>query len=894
MHEKTARWSPLSPADLARALRTDLFRGLSFEEAEKRRADFGSNVLSAARDVGLSGRILKQFGSPLVYVLLFAGGGALFLGEVLDAAVIFIALAVNVAVGTVQEERASRAFEKLAASQERLATVVRGGKTSVIPAADLVPGDLVLLEAGALVPADVRLIAAKNLLVDESALTGEWAAVGKEARPVRAEAPLVDQANRAWMGTLVVAGSGRGVVTETGAGTEIGMIAESIRGAGIAEATPLRRGIERIARFLLLAIGAALIAIFLLGVLRGESFGEMLLVAIAVGVAAIPSGLPAAITVVLAIGMESILRRGGLVRNLLAAETLGATTVILTDKTGTLTEARMSLERVVPVESLRSGPGGERRRAEEEALACGILASGAFLDEAATERGEAGAVRGRPMERAILVAGLKRGITPAGLERAGRERIDYLSFDSGRRFGAALVRTPGKSVNEVVVAGAPETLLAASIRARIAGRRELLSEEVRRLFREESEREASRGGRLLAVASREVPWETLPDGSPAREDREILKGLTLEALFVFHDPIRPDVRESIAAVRGAGARVLMLTGDNPETARAVASAVGIASPDSPALLGEEIEKLSDEDLARKLESGPVLARVLPAEKLRIARILKDRGEVVAMTGDGVNDAPALRAASIGVAVGSGTDVAKEASDLVLLSNSFSVIVAAIEEGRKIIDNLKKIVAYLLSTSMSEIVVIGGALAAGAPLPLLPSQILWANLVGEGFMSFAFAFERGEPGAMRRDPRSHEARNVLTRELKRLIAIVSAVTGTLLLGLFAFLLSLGLPIEKIRTIMFVALSLSSIFFALSFKSFRDPLARIALSSNPYLLVAMGASVAILLAALALPPLAHLLSLTSLSAADIGLLALMGALNLATIEVAKRVVFRGRAA
>ncbi len=870
--------------EVRRLLAADPAGGLVSAEVVRRRELYGRNVLERAHDSGRWGILLAQFKSSLVLILLVAGIVTVGLGAFVDATVIFIALTINVIIGAFQEERAGRAFDKLASSQERRAVVLRDGERVNIPSAELVPGDTVLLEGGYFVPADLRIVVEKDLTVNEAALTGEWLAVAKSAAELSGDVPLAERTNMVYMGTLIESGYGTGIVVATGRATELGSIAEAL-GTVDESVTPLQRNIRVIARFLSYVVAASLVGILLLGLARGEPIGEMLLVAIAVAVATIPSGLPAAVTIVLAIGMEALLKRGGLVRNLLAAETLGATTVILTDKTGTLTEAHMKLAGLMSYQGLRD----HKDHAEGDnrfLLELAVLASDAFIEEEEDAPRKL-TVHGRPIEKAVVLAGLTVGLVPRELEKTNK-RLDYLQFTSTRRFGASLHENPAKQTNRVILSGEPETLIDASVYVRLDGKRTKATEHEKKRLREALAEATGQGRRVIAVAYRDASLTVLPEEGP--DARALLSNVVFAGLIAFEDPVRPDVHEAISEVEGAGAHVIMLTGDNPETARSIAAAVGITKPgDELVIVGADIDHWTDNELLARLERVRVIARAVPAHKLRIVQVLKAGGEVVAMTGDGINDAPALRAANIGVAVGSGTEVAKEASDLVLLNDSFSIIVAAIEEGRRVIDNLKKILTYLLSTSFSEVFVIAAALIGGAPLPLLPVQILWANIVEEGLMSFSFAFEGSDPKAMKRNPRSDQSRTVLTRDLRWLIVLVSTVTGVLLVGIYYWLLSLDTPLAELRTVMFIGLSLDAIFFTFSLKSLDTPIWRINLFSNWYLLVALLTSVALLFAALVIPPLSALLSLTPLSGFEIMVLFGLGLANLVTIEVMKYVFF-----
>jgi len=883
-------WERFTLPELEKALVTDFKRGLEISDVVKRRELRGKNILTRERGLGLFGKVLRQFKSPLVLILLAANIVTIFLGAFIDATVIFIALLINVVVGTFQEERASRAFEKLNASQEHFATVIRKGQKAVVSAEDLVPGDLVFIEGGSYVPADLRLIEEKELSINESALTGEWVAVLKEEKKFERPTPIAELTNMAWMGTLVVAGYGTGVVVETGERTQVGRIATEL-GRIDKSVTPLQHNIRHVARFLAYVIGIGIVIIFALGLIRGVPLNEMLFMSIAIAVAAIPSGLPAAVTIVLALGMEAILKRGGLVRNLLAAETLGATTIVLTDKTGTLTEAKMKLASLYTDQSLEKEGRETWTPDDRELLKASILASDAFVEEVALPEENAPErikVHGRPIESALVLAGIDAGISQHELAET-YQRLDFLQFESGRRYSVSLNQTAAKK-RRIYVSGAPETLLAKSEHICREGRAYVLTPEIRKRFAEVQNKRSAEGFRFIGVAYKDVSWNSIPAKRGGKSLEKETGGLTFMGFLSFEDPIRPDVKDAIEKVKGAGAHVVMVTGDNAGTALKVACEVGISCDHYDVTTGADIEDANDEQLYEFLKNTKVFARILPEQKLRIARVLKNKGEVVAMTGDGINDAPALRSADIGIAVGSGTEVAKEAADIILLDNSFSIIAAAIEEGRKIIDNLKKIIAYLLSTSFSGISLVGISLVAGAPLPLLPVQLLWANIIEEGLMSFSFAFEKKEPGLMKRDPRAHRTSNIMTPALKKLIVLVAGTTSIFLVALYFVLLYLELPIEEIRTIMFVSLSLDAIFFSFSLKSLNLPIWHINPFSNKYLLISLAISILVLIAAVTLPPLQKLLSLTPLALWQVALFMAIGIFNLILIETMKYALFR----
>jgi len=873
------KWHSFAADKVLAMLDTDQVIGLNQERLEKLQKRHGPNELPKDKSFYIFGAIVKQLKSPLSLVLIAAGFATLFLREYLDMLVIFIALAINIAIGVLQEGKAAKVFEALEKSQEKHATVIRNGKQLVVLAESLVPGDIVVLQGGSSVPADIRLLEVKSLSINESSLTGEWLPVEKIASSLGRALPVHEQKNMVWMGTLVAEGSGLGVAVATGADARFGQISRSTQEAA-AVRTPLQKSIHKIARFLMGMIGAALLLILVLGLLRGEPLTDILLLAIAVAVAAMPEGLPAAVTVVLAIGMEAILRKGGLVKNLLAAETLGSTTVILTDKTGTLTQGRMIMSGLYTAQGSASGDTSATLD-NKELLRMSVLASDAFVEEDPEEAGRL-IVHGRPLEKAITEAGLEAGVSQVDLFANGYERIDFVQFESSRRYAISLNNCPQRG-NRLYLSGSPEHLLARSGKYFSNGRERVLDDKTRKMFADTQAKISAEGMRFTAVAYMKITGDSVPDEvkGPKGDEQFVFAGL-----LAFADAVRADVPNAIREAKGAGARVIMATGDYPETARAIAREVGIDKRDNaPVLTGVMIDELDDKELLKAINAHKIIARVLPEQKLRVARLLRNSGEVIAMTGDGVNDAPALAAADIGIAVGSGTEVAKAAADLILIDNSFAVITAAIAEGRRVVVNLRKIVTYLLSTSFSEIIIIGGALIVGAPLPLLPTQILWANIVGEGFMSFPFAFEPKEKGLMKQKPEKRGVQSILNAHAKWFIFIVSAVTGALLLGLFFLLLWGGVHIDKVRTVVFVGLSISSMFYAFSFKDLSQPIWKISLFSNKYLLGALAASFVLILTALTFAPLQKLLSLTSLSVPEILVLVVLGLLNLIVVEVAK---------
>lgn len=883
--------------------------GLSSEDAALRLKQHGRNELSAVERESIIGKIVGELKSPLAFVLLCAGIVTTFIGEYVDSTVIFIALIINILISLYQQGRADKAFERLRSAQVVYANVFRDGARKEIPAVELVVGDIISVDTGANIPADARLVWESNLEVNESALTGEWIDIGKTTDDFPNIVPLSERKNMLWMGTLVTAGSGRAIVTAVGDQTEFGQIATSLKQRE-GEPTPLERGVADIARFLSYIVLVALVAIFALGIIRGMALTDLLLISIAIAVAAIPEGLPAAVTVTLAIGMEAILKRGGLVRNLLAAETLGSTTVILTDKTGTLTQAQMRVARVITLGSLEVESQAketlsrvhEAHGDERDALEFAALASDAYIEHrqiggARKETEDAiveTVVHGRPVERAIVQAALDSGLDQTEL-LANYPRISFLPFESRYRVAMSLNHVRGLIENRLHITGAPEFLLEAAQSVYVEGKHHPMTEEMRKRFADVLIKYAAEGMRVIGVAYHNTPREHLEDAHGDEDRQKMLKGIVFVGFILFHDPLRVDAAAAISAAKDAGARVIMATGDNPETARTIAKECGIWKHGDTILTGDAIEKLSDEALTQALLHTTVFARMTPNSKMRVVRLLIAEGEVVAMTGDGVNDAPALRAASIGVALGSGTEVAKEASDLVLLNNSFSIIVSSIEEGRRVIDNLRKIVVYLLSTSGSEIIVVGGALMIGLPLPLLPAQILWTNILSEGFMNFSFAFEPKESDLMRRDPRVVGAKQLVSRHLVGFVVTVGLLSGLLLLCLYWYLIAvLSMSEASAQALMFVALNLSMVFSVFSFKDLRAPIWKTRFFTNPYLFASITFSLFGLLIAFFVEPITKILRLAVFDPTD-HLVLIIGMIlaNIMLVEMAKSYFFSRKA-
>ncbi|MFR9798577.1 HAD-IC family P-type ATPase [Streptomyces sp. MS06] len=770
----------LAAREVVLLLETDADGGLSGEEAALRLERYGPNELPPAAGAGLLRRAVAQFHHPLVHVLLAAGVITAVLGEYVDSAVIFGVVLVNALVGFVQESRAETALEGLRAMVRTTATVVRRGRQRQVPSSALVPGDLVLVEAGDRVPADVRLVRADDLRVDESALTGESAPVAKDEVVLHPRTPVADRRNMLHSGTLVTAGRGAGVAVATGPETELGAIHRLV-GAAETLATPLTAKLAAFSRILTAVILALAAMTFAIGLVRGQEAVPTFTAAVALAVGAIPEGLPAAVTITLAIGVARMARRRAVIRRLPAVETLGSTTVICSDKTGTLTENQMTVRTVrtpdaafditgsgyAPDGDVR-GPDGSAAPAEaDRALWWSLLAGAGCNDAVLTRRDGRWDLLGDPTEGAMLAAAAKGGL-PAAEVNERFPRIDTIPFSSERQYMATLHRTTGGPV--VLAKGSVERITGMCRRQMAAdgGVRPLDPAAVLAA----AEQLASAGMRVLATAVRP------PGEADTLGERELPGTLVLTGLQAMLDPPREAATAAVAACRTAGITVKMITGDHAATASAVADRIGLL--DRPGgngrrvLTGADLAALPAQEYPGAVDRAHVFARVSPEQKLGLVRALQDRGQVVAMTGDGVNDAPALRQADIGVAMGrGGTEVAKDAADMVLTDDDFATIEAAVEEGRGAFDNLTKFIVWTLPTNMGEGLVILVAILLGATLPILPTQILWINMTTAVALGLMLAFEPKEAGIMKRAPRD-PARPLLTGALALRVLLVSAL------------------------------------------------------------------------------------------------------------------------
>lgn len=850
----SADWHCLAAKDVEDLLDTG-GHGLTTTDAAARRVRYGTNQLDEEPPPAAWLVFVRQFRSPLIFILLVALAVTIGLGEYLDAAVIAVVLMLNAVIGFTQERKAEGAVRALMQLVVPRARVVRDGRDVEIDSRDLVPGDVVLLESGARIPADLRLVGANAFQVDESLLTGESVPVTKTVEPVELTAVLSDRTCMAYTGATVTAGRGRGVVVATGANTELGAIAGLMRSESVA-ATPLQRRMDYFAKVIGVAVGVAALVAFASGVALGEPVEDMFLVAVALAVSAVPEGLPVAVTITLAVGVRRMARRNAIVRRLPAVETLGSTTVIGSDKTGTLTENRMTVNEVWTPDHrytlAGSLPDGEYLEGDEPATIGDhpalhdTLLAGALTNEADLHwSSDNPTATGDPTEVALLLSALTAGLEPGDV-RAAYPTYAEIPFEPVQQYSASIRIRHDR--HEMFVKGAPERVLGMCT--------QMLTDHgpvpLDAHFVADAARDmAARGQRVLAFAQR-----TLPRPVEAPHDVAEPDGLVLVGLQAMIDPPRAGVRDSIGACQNAGIRVVMITGDHVETARAIAAQLGIDHSDD-ALTGTELAALDDEALAERVEHVSVYARVSPEDKLRIVRALQQQGEVVAVTGDGVNDAPALKAAEIGIAMGDkGTDVAREASEMVLADDNFVSITSAVEEGRVTFDNIRKVTFFLVSTGAAEITAIVVAVWLQWPLILLPAQLLWLNLVTNGLQDVALAFEPAERGVLRRPPR-RPGGGVLDRLMWERVGLAGLVMGAGMLIMFRWELNTTDSLIRAQTVALTTMVVFQVFQAGNSRSETESVFRRNPLSNKLLFVATVAALGIHIGALYFPPTQYVL-------------------------------------
>jgi len=835
--------------------------GLSQKDAQKLQKKFGKNELPKEKPLGKIAIFLFQFNNPLAIILIIAGLLSLILKEYIDSIVIFGAVLINSIIGYTQENKANQAIQKLKQLVEYKTTVFRSGQEYSVDSSQIVKGDVIVIHAGNRIPADARLFECNELQINESMLTGESLSSKKHVKAVNRGAALADRENMVYAGTMAVKGSGRALVTAIGGQTEIGKIA-SLVSSTKEEKTPLQIRLNKFSQMLGMIFGIVCVLIVVIGLIQGRGFIEMMETGVAVGVASIPEGLTVAVTFILALGMQQILKRKALTRKLLAAETLGSTTVICTDKTGTLTEGKMHVAHIVIGEKEFEFDSLGSRQNKKEAMSVSLaLQTGMMCNDAVIENPDdelaAWRIIGTATESALFSAAVQSGLNKDMLLKS-EPFIAELPFDSERKYMISLHQ---KAKNKFVIyeKGAPEKLIEKSVKFHHQGGLKRIDEDQKKKLISTYENLTRRGLRVIGFATKEFE-QKYKNGTPEEGEvswEEIDFDLNFIGFIAIKDPLRLEAKETITTARLAGIRTVIITGDHKLTAKAIAREVGLDVKAENIITGVELEKVSDKEMLKLVKKIEIYARVSPHHKLRIVKALQARGEVVAMTGDGINDSPALKAADIGVSLGTGTDIAKETSDLILLDDNFKTIVAAIRQGRIIFKNIRKVITFLLSDVFSEMILIIGSIILGMPLALLPVQILWINIVNDSMPHFSLAYEKGSDSVMREKPLLKNE-PLLNREMKVIIFYAGIARDVFVFAIFYILFIRGVEIEYLRTLMFVILGTKSLLSIFSLRKLKTSIWNYNPFSNKRLLLAVSSSFFLLILGVYFQPLQTLLS------------------------------------
>jgi len=840
----TEDWHHLELNEIEQTYETDSSKGITDGEAEKRTEQFGKNEITKQKQQSALIRFLLQFHQPLIYILLGATIVTIFIGEYIDAAVIFAVVMLNAIIGFIQESKALSAIDSLSKSMTTQAVVVRNGNKKKIEASDLVPGDLVLLESGDRIPADLRLTRIKDLRIDESALTGESVAVDKEKGVLDQDTVLGDRKNMAYASTVVTYGRGSGIVIATGDKSEIGKISGHIISAEDIK-TPLTVKIEKFSHQLLFVILGLTVLTFGIGLLRGQEFTEIFMASVAFAVSVIPEGLPAAVTIMLALGVSKMAKRKAIIRKLVAVETLGSTTVICSDKTGTLTENQMTVQEIFAgdtlyeVKGIGYAPEGEIMHNQSkvdlsdhpvlaECLRCGILCNDSKVKE---DNGE-WKIQGDPTEAAIYVASIKGGFDAEKISK-DYPRLEEIPFESEYQFMATLHKKDSHTV--AFIKGSMEALLERADKMLTADGNE--SELDHEKIEEAARKMSSEGLRVLGFG-----FVNYDDNKEHISHEDLESGITFLGLQGMIDPPREEAKTSVHLCQKAGIQVKMITGDHALTASAIAGMIGLKGLEEDGKLkaytGRELSDIKEENLPDIAEKVAVFARVAPEQKLHLVKALQSRNHVVAMTGDGVNDGPALKQANIGVAMGiTGTEVAKDASDMVLTDDNFASIESAVEEGRGVFDNLTKFIVCILPTNLGQGLSIMAAILLGMVLPILPVQALWVNMTTAVLLGLPLAFEPNEPDIMDRKPRNPD-QPIMTKGLIMRTLLVGFLILLFASGLFHYELHLGMEKDYARTVTTTTIVVIQAFYLLNCRSLLKPNTEIGFFTNPWIFGGIG--------------------------------------------------------
>lgn len=897
-------WYNKSIYAVSEELQVDVQTGLNAKEADKRLEKYGANELEEKKQKSLFEKVIAQLKDFLVLILIGASIVSGILGEISDAIVIIAIVIVNAVLGVVQEGKAEQALSALKKMSSPNAKVFRNGFMQIIPARSLVPGDVVLLEAGDSIPADLRLLESVNLKVEEASLTGESVPVDKDAEAVfNTDVPIGDRKNMAYMSTLVTYGRGKGLVVGTGINTQIGKIAEALQSYK-EETTPLQKKLNELGKWLGIACLIICLLILAIGLIRGGALLELFLVAVSLAVAAIPEGLPAVVTIVLALGMKKMVQKNAIVRKLLAVETLGCVTVICSDKTGTLTQNEMTVVQayaggnIYTVTGQGYNPKGEfylensKITIEQDQnlkllLALGVLANDALLELKDPKDNQFGII-GDPTEGALITVGEKAGMHKDKMNSTYK-RVAELPFDSDRKMMTTFHEDFIENKLVSFTKGAPDILLSKCTRIFQNGSIEEMTPEQLKQITAINSQFASSALRVLAFAYR--GFDALPKNISSHE---IEKDLIFVGLMGMIDPARIEALDAINTCRKAGIKPVMITGDYKDTAVAIAKELGLMQEGDLVLTGVDLDQLTDKALYKDIENISVYARVSPEHKVRIVEALRHKGHIAAMTGDGVNDAMALKRADIGVSMGiTGTDVAKGTADIILMDDNFATIVSAVEEGRVIYSNIRKFVFFLLSCNVGEILIIFISILFNLPVPLIPIQLLWVNLVTDSFPALALGTEKGEPDIMNQKPRDAKEpilnKVMITGILVQSIALFAAVMTAYIWALNKYAGSIFEPAEEglrmARTVAFATLILAELIRAYSCRSERYSVIKVGVFSNKSMVKATFAALILLLIVLYLPMLEEVFKTYALQLMDWGAIGIFCLVPLLAGEVNK---------
>ena len=887
MNTKINNWHNLNIKEAFHILKSSK-SGLSTEEAEKRLKKYGKNKLPEKKKFSQIEIALSQLKSPLVYILLIAALVTFMLEHFMDTGVILAAVILNTVVGFIQETKAEKSLEKLKQMVKHKVHVLRDGIEKEMNAENIVPGDIVIFRAGDKISADGRILEAHELRVDEASLTGESVPVSKIAEISKHTSASQSKKNMVYMGTAIIKGRGLMIVSSTGTETKFGKIALLLKETK-KEKTPLQIKLAKFSQLFSILTGLIVIVIFTIGIYRGHEVSEMFTTSVAIAVAAIPEGLLVAVTVILAIGMQRILKKGSLVRKLIAAETLGSTTIICTDKTGTLTMGKMQVDHIITMDTTFSLINRKKETIIEEekrkldhiiAVKIGMICNNAVIENPDEEL-EKWKIHGDYTEQALLRSGMSVGFDPQEIKK-DFARIDEIPFSSERKFMATLNKSASQEY-KVYVKGAPEEIINRSTHLLINGKKKQMTESDLRFLKKEQDNLSKKGLRVISVAFKPAD-ENIANNFKEENDEDVVSGLIFVGLIAIKDPLRPEAKNTIKLARDAGIKTIMITGDNRLTAKTIANELGMNVEDNNILEGAQLDQMSTKEFSNIVSKIKVYARVSPSHKSRIVDAWQSKGEVVAMTGDGVNDAPALKSADIGVALGSGTEVAQETADIVLLDNNFKTIITAVEQGRVIFENIRKVILYLVSDSFSEVIVIMGALIflpKEMALPLVAAQILWINLVTDGLPDVALTLEPKEKNIMKEPPRKKDE-PLLNYEIKILIATISIASGVLALVAFIYIHNITGDFKHASTIAFTILAVDSLVYVFSIRSLRHSLWQKDIFSNRYLVIAVILGFILQLVAIYHPFMQKVLQTVSLNLTDWSLIFFVCAIEVIVIE------------